>query len=149
MIPELTQVPIALAVSAAAAYLLARGTLGEAGKDAYAALKARIVALLSKSDEIDKLEAKPDSDGRQITLAEELADAGAGDDAELKRLAEALRAEIERADTAGAVVFEDVDAKGRIIAERIKARGNTAIFKNVKAEGGITARDIDADSGGK
>jgi hypothetical protein len=29
-----TQLPIALAVSAAAAYLLARGTLGEAGKDA-------------------------------------------------------------------------------------------------------------------
>uniref|UniRef100_UPI001C1FCA12 hypothetical protein n=1 Tax=Thiohalocapsa sp. ML1 TaxID=1431688 RepID=UPI001C1FCA12 len=70
---DVTQVPIALAVASATAYLLARGALGEAGKDAYAALKQRIQKWIAK-EHIDKLEEKPDSAGRQTTLAEELAD---------------------------------------------------------------------------
>ena len=69
---DVTQVPIGPAVSIAAAYLLARGTLGKAGEDAYAALKQRILEWIGK-EHVDKLEEKPDSEGRRMTAAEELA----------------------------------------------------------------------------
>jgi aminopeptidase N len=149
---DVTQVPIALAVASAAAYLLARGTLGEAGKDAYAALRQRIQEWIAK-EHVDKLEEKPDSAGRQTTLAEELADAGAADDAELRRLAEALRADMERALPAATVVgyFERVRIRGALDMQDNSARGpgaSSTVLRDVEIGGDATIKGNRADADG-
>ena len=66
----------------------------QAIKDAYAGLKALVVRKFGgKADvepSIQQVEKKPDSEGRQATLKEELAAAGADKDEELVKLAQAL-----------------------------------------------------------
>ncbi len=69
-------------------------TAEQAVKDAYAGLKRLIVNRYGDkadvSSAVEKVEAKPESEGRQLTLKEELTDAGADQDEELVQLAQAL-----------------------------------------------------------
>jgi len=72
----------------------------EAVKDAYGALKNLLVQKLgAKSDAAEavaKLEAKPDSEARKATVAEEFSAAKIADDAELLAAAQRLRAALDQ-----------------------------------------------------
>ena len=72
----------------------------EAAKDGYTALKNLIVQKLGLNSDAAKaiatLEAKPDSEGRQKTVTEELADAKVGDDPALVEAARRLQAALEQ-----------------------------------------------------
>lgn len=72
----------------------------KAVEDAYGGLKGLLLRKLGAqsdaADAIAKLEAKPDSDGRKATVAEELAAAKAADDHELLDAARRLQAALEQ-----------------------------------------------------
>ena len=87
--------PVTTAIVAAIAAGVARGA-GGVGEgllgDAYAALKAVLLRKFGGSDlanAVDELEARPESDGRQQVLAEEVAGSGADRDPELLAAAKA------------------------------------------------------------
>jgi hypothetical protein len=98
----MTDMPAELIMSAIVAALSAGAATGatEAGKkaivDAYDGLKSLIKKRFGGNSEaavaLDKLEAKPDSEGRKQTLSEELESAGAASDPELVSAAQALTA---------------------------------------------------------
>jgi hypothetical protein len=95
--------PISLIIAALAAGAIAgvKDTAGQAVKDAYAGLKAllrrRFTGNRQAEAVLDQSERQPDAD--QALLAQHLRDAGAGDDEELIRAAQAV---LEKADPAGA-----------------------------------------------
>jgi len=93
MTPELITNAIAAALSAGAA-TGATDTAKKAIADAYEGLKSIIKARFGNDNEavgaIDKLEAKPDSEGRKLTLIEELKTIDAGSDPELISAAQSL-----------------------------------------------------------
>ena len=103
---------IALIISAltTGATLMLQSALKEAAKDAYQAVKHRIQERYGDkqdlNDAVAKLEAKPDSKGRQAVLAEELEAAGAAQDEELLRLVRTL---LEQAGSSGAVTVSAND----------------------------------------
>lgn len=112
------------------AVLEALGKLAEpAVKDAYEALKAFLVRKFGKPSEVVKavetLEAKPDSAGRQATLAEEIASAGAARDAELLKLAQALL-EASRTERGGTHTVQQ-----RVVGDRNIVSGSGDITINV------------------
>ena len=81
--------------------VVAASQLGETVvKDAYAGLKAIIVRKFGKGSEVDKaveaVEKKPDSSGRQQTLAEELAATPAARDPEILAAVAALQKAVEQ-----------------------------------------------------
>ena len=94
--------------------------------DAYAALKARLTEKLGADSEVAgalaQLEKKPDSKGRQQTLAEEVATSKAAEDADLKGTAEKLL-ELLRAQPGGEQRLQQI-ASGSYIAQA--AGGSTA-----------------------
>jgi hypothetical protein len=93
MTPEILANAIIAAVSAGAA-AGATDTAKKAVADAYDALKSLVRTKFGSSSEaavaIDKLEAKPDSDGRKQTLDEELRSVKAASDPELISAAQSL-----------------------------------------------------------
>ena len=76
------------------ATLALKAALGEAAKDAYKNLKQRIVERYGDKGDVvstlERLEKKPESEGRRITLKEELAETGADADEELLQEAQRL-----------------------------------------------------------
>jgi hypothetical protein len=112
------------------AVLEALGKLAEpAVKDAYEAVKAYLVRKFGKPSEVVKavetLEAKPDSMGRQATLAEEIATAGAARDAELLKLAQALL-EASRTERGGTHTVQQ-----RVVGDRNIVSGSGDITINL------------------
>ncbi len=105
MDPTITLITSALTTGAT---LMLQSALKEAAKDAYQGIKRRLQerGKPDLSDAVAKLEAKPDSAGRQAVLAEELEAAGAAQDDELLRLARAL---LEQAGHSGAVEVSATD----------------------------------------
>ena len=99
MDPTITLILSAITTGAT---LMLQSALKEATKDAYQAIKRRLQkrGTPDLTDAVAKLEAKPDSPDRQAVLAEELEAAGAAQDAELLRLAQAL---LEQASPSGGV----------------------------------------------
>jgi hypothetical protein len=95
--------PITAAIIAAAAAGVASGT-GEVGQqavhDAYNGLKAllkqKFGAASDLAEAVDKVEQKPDSEGRRAMLQEEVVTAQAHQDPELKQVAETLLAQMEQ-----------------------------------------------------
>jgi hypothetical protein len=88
-----TVIVSALSLGAAAGL---QPTVAAAVKDAYAGFKALVLRKFGKTgdaaDAIEKVEKKPDSDGRKATLQEELTAAGADRDQEVvDRAAELLK----------------------------------------------------------
>ena len=91
--------PVTAATVAALASGVTSGLAQQAVSDAYTALKARLSGICggnsSALEAVGRLENRPDSAARAGVVAEELAAAGAGEDAELVELAEALLSRIE------------------------------------------------------
>ena len=76
-----TMIVLALAAGAAAGL---KPTAEQAVKDAYAGVKALILRKYANVD-LTLLERKPDSEAKRQCMREDLADAGAGKDSELRR----------------------------------------------------------------
>ena len=93
--------PITLIVTAIVAGVAAaaKPTAEQAVKDAYAGLKELIRRRFADDGDVTaalaQVEKKPESAGRQETLKEELADAGAGQDADVLEAAKELLALLE------------------------------------------------------
>ena len=88
-------------------------------EEAYGALKGLILRKLGAGSEaaaaIARLEAKPDSEGRKATVAEELDAARAGEDADLVEAARTLQAALDALPAEGRAHVQQ--AVGRYIAQ--------------------------------
>jgi hypothetical protein len=121
---------VALSLGAAA---LAKGALGEAGKEAYQALKKALLRSVALND-VEKLEQKPDSENRRSVIAEELADAGLAEDPELAHLARELIVALKGANAAAGatgVSMEEIEAVN-LRLQRIEATGTGVSVKKAK-----------------
>jgi hypothetical protein len=124
--------PVAAAVVAA----LAAGAATSAGQvgeqvlvDAYTGLKALLRRKFGEQSGVAKavqeLEAKPDSTGRKETLKEEVADAKAAEDPEVRAVAEALLEQVKQRPGGGQLVQQ---ATGSYIAQ---ATGGSTASVNI------------------
>jgi hypothetical protein len=105
----------------------------KAVEDAYGALKELLVGKLGKRAEaveaLAKLEAKPDSDGRKATLAEEMKDANVADDPDVLDAARRLQAALDQLPAEGRAAVQH--AVGSYIAQ---ASGGSTATVNVARE---------------
>ena len=105
----------------------------KAVEDAYGALKGLLVRKLGEKAEaveaLAKLEAKPDSDGRKATVAEELAGAKVADDPDLLDAARRLQAALDQLPAEGRAHVQH--AVGSYIAQ---ASGGSTATVNVGRE---------------
>jgi len=127
--------PITAAIAAGAAAGLTEIS-SQVVKDAYSALES---ALRSRFPRIDPgpLEERPGSQAKQLSLAEDLAQAGADRDAELLRLARAVVEAVQRdAPQAAASVGVDLE---RVRAEAIRIEGVQG------GQTGVRGRDWDVE----
>ena len=97
--PVTTGALVAAALTAAAP-IIGKDVVGPAVKDAYAALKSAISRWAA--EDVDKLEAKPDSPARAAVVAEAVDDAPEPDRAALRDLVDQLRAALAAAGQAEA-----------------------------------------------
>ena len=108
-------------------------------EDAYDALKGLLVRKLGASSEVveavAKLEAKPDSDGRKATVAEEIKAAKVADDPDLLDAARRLQAALDHLPTEGRAQVQH--AVGSYIAQ---ASGGSTATVSVGREGSPSER---------
>ena len=123
----------------------------EAVKDAYNGLKGFLARRYPKVD-VQSIEQKPESEARRSVVAEDLADAGAADDEELRalvgQLVEALK---EHAPDAGAAVGVDLE---KVSAEYLRLEDITSAGTGVHVghgefRGGIDIKGVRAGEGGR
>jgi hypothetical protein len=141
--------PVTLIVTAlatgAAAGLTANAE--QAVKDAYKGLKNLIQSRFSQVD-VKPLEQKPESKAKQDSIAEDLADSGADQDAEVLRTAQELIKLIEsRAPEAAAAIgidLEQLRAGGSINIEDVVASGTGIRGKDWEAQQDINLKGIHA-----
>ena len=138
----------ALVVGAAAGL---QATAGQVVKDAYAGLKALILRRYGDVG-IDGLERRPESDAKQKSVAEDLAERGAADDDELLERAKALLDEASKHEPAAAaavgVDLEEVEAAYLKIQE-VWAAGTGVRLRKGKFSEGIEIGKVDAGKGGE
>jgi hypothetical protein len=129
--------PITAALAAGAAAGLT-AIASQAIKDAYGRLNAALVARFPQvQTHVQALEARPGSQAKQASLAEEMAETGAERDGELLQLARVLVEAIEREAPQAA-------ARAGVDLERVKAQ-----FLNVqRVEGSVRVRDAEMSGGG-
>ena len=122
----------------------AQGVLGEVGKNAYEALKAAVLHIVSPSD-IEKLEQNPGYENRKGVIAEELESAGKSEDPELAQLAQTLVNALKETGTTSATGFslEEVEAVNVRLRD-IAASGTGVSIKKSKFTGDIEASGISA-----
>jgi hypothetical protein len=145
--------PISLIVAAVAAGAAAgvKDSAADAVKQAYAGLKRLLFD--RHGVDVGAVERKPDSEAKRASLKEDLADAGAADDAELREAAERLIAAVAQHDPDAAravgVDLEDVSAAFiRIGDVDVQGAATGLRGKRVNVAGGIQVGDIRADAGG-
>jgi hypothetical protein len=95
MVEPITLGALVAGALGAAAGALAKSALGAAGKDAYGALKDAVISATGESQEIAKLEVKPEAPVRVAALAQTIDESPAASSAQLKALAEALTKVLE------------------------------------------------------
>lgn len=122
--------------------------------DSYAALKHLLVTAYGKATDLIEsvigLEKKPDSEGRQATVAEELRTSGAVDDERLIAAAEAVLAAAEQASAVRTIGIDWSDVKAaRVKVGKIKARAGAIGFRAARMEiaGDVEVQDIDVAGG--
>lgn len=124
----------------------------QAVKDAYDGLKSLIQRKFSQVD-VAPLERKPDSESKQKSVAEDLADAGADKDVEVLRAAQELIRIIEsnspEAAAAAGIDLERLRVGGSINIEDVIAAGTGVRGKNWEAEGDVTIKGVRAGSLGR
>jgi hypothetical protein len=138
-----TLIVAALATGAAAGL---KDTAASAIKDAYGALKGWLSRHYGGVN-VDDLERKPESNAKRASLAEDLADAGAGEDEALLDLARHLVAAVRENDPqAGHVVGVDLDdvAAEFIRVGKITSTGTGFRGKRLVVDGGLVIGDVDA-----
>jgi hypothetical protein len=132
---SLTAITTAIAAGAAASV---KDTAAAAVKDAYASLKALIRRKYAAVD-LTAVEKKPDSETKRASLQEDLADAGAAGDAELRQLAQAL---------ADAVAKHAPEAGPAIGVDLAQVKAAFLRVGSVEAEGtGVKVREAEFSSG--
>lgn len=139
-------------ISAIAAALAAGATAAlkdsatDAIKTAYRGLKDLVAAKFS-SVNVGQLEAKPESEARRALVAEDLAEAGAVDDAELLAAAKTLLGHLAAQGAEGAaalgVDLEDIKAANLVI-EDIMSSGGGIRAKKIVADGDIRISGVRA-----
>jgi hypothetical protein len=97
----------------------AKDSVAQVVKDGYAGLKGLVLRRVGHKPTVEtavkELESRPDSDGRRITLHEELTSAGAAQEAEVVQQAEAFLALLrEHGFAAGAFYQAKLDGSGAI-----------------------------------
>jgi len=130
--------PITAALAAGAVAGVS-GVATQVVKDSYAGLKAALNARFPQLGvHVQALEARPDSQNKQSSLAEELVEAGAGRDPELLEQARVLLAAIER-EAPEAAVRAGVDL------EKVRAGGSLDIKDAQGEDVGVRGRDWDVE----
>jgi hypothetical protein len=137
--------PVTMIVTAVAAgaVVAARDVTAQVVKDGYTGFKALIVRKFGDKpdvlDAVEEVEKKPDSKGRQETLKEELAAAGAGRDADLVRQAQALLDLLKEHGLAGGTSYRaEVHGSGAVAqGPGAVAAGEGGIAVGGNVEGGI------------
>ena len=128
--------PITAALAAGAAAGLTK-VAAQVVTDAYWRLKEAVTARFPQLGvHVQALEARPDSQNKQASLAEELTDAGAERDADLVRLAEALLEVIQK-EAPEAAVRAGVDL------QRVRTGGSVEIEDAEGGDVGVRGRDWD------
>ena len=143
----LTSIVMALAAGAAAAL---KPTAEQVIKDSYAGLKALITRKYAQV-QVAQLEANPHSKNRRGVVEEELAAAGADQDAEVLQQAQALLEAIQRQvpETAAAIGVELQDLEGAALAiRRVTSTGAGVKVERAKMRGDITIEDVQAGGSG-
>jgi hypothetical protein len=144
----ITSIVMALALGAAAGL---KPVAAQAIKDGYAGLKALITRKYAQV-KVDQLEANPTSKNRRGVVEEELAAAGADQDAEVLRQAQALLEAIrhQAPETATAIGVELKDIEGAALAiRRVTAAGTGVKVERAKMSGDITIEDVTAQGSGE
>ena len=123
--------PISLVVAALVAGLTAgvTDTAKTAITDMYQAFKARFMPKVESSEDaksaFDALEKKPDSEGRQLSLKEELTSLDVDKDAELVRLAQTFLEQLDQKGAqSGKYVITIQNAQGTVIGDKNTVRQN-------------------------
>jgi hypothetical protein len=134
--------PVSMIVAALAAGAAAglKDTAADAVRDAYASVK-RLIQSRYRDVELEPLEAKPESEAKRASLAEDLEDAGAGSDRDLLELVRELVAAIERDDPAAAAAV-GVDLE-QVKAASLRVRGVVAEGTGVRVRWSEFAGDVD------
>jgi hypothetical protein len=141
--------PISLIISALVAGAAAglKPTAEKVVKDAYAGFKNLLIGRFGKKSNIESLEEKPQSAGRQATVKEELAEAGADRDAELmeraRQLIETIKAHAPADAQAVGVNLSEVEAEFIKIG-KILSSGGGLVGSKLKLKGGLTIDEVQA-----
>ena len=145
--PVITPIVLALAAGAAAGF---KSTASQAVTDAYNGLKALIQHKYSGVD-VTPLEKKPDSDAKRTSLAEDLTEAGAGQDQELLTHAQALLTAVQAHNpSAAAAIGIDLDhVKAAFLkAQTVIAEGTGVKVTDAEFTGGIDLGEVRAGNVG-
>ncbi len=144
--------PIATIVTAlvAAAVASAKDVVGQAVKDAYAGLKALILRKFGDKADVaralEQVEKKLDSDARRAVLAEELKEAGAGQDAELVKQAQALLDLLKQQGLSpGTTYTATLTGSGAIAQDHSAAAGAGGIAIGGNVQGDVSTGKQEAD----
>jgi hypothetical protein len=138
-----TMIVTALAAGAAAGL---KPAAEQVVADAYAGVKAFIRSKYPSLN-LEPLEQKPGSEAKQASTAEDLADAGAGDDEELLVRAKALLDTLKQHDRQSAqaigVDLENIEAEFLKI-KKVRASGGGVKVHTGKFKGGIDIGEVEA-----
>lgn len=138
--------PVTLLVSAVALGAAAgvKDTVAQAVKDAYATLKQ----MLGRNGvDIAAVERRPESKAQRAALEERLTEIGAGDDAELlkvaRQLVDAIKSSVPETAPALGVDLDQIEAEF-LKVQRVQSEGTGVRVRDSRFTGGIDISDLDA-----
>lgn len=145
-------VSIIVAALAAGAEAALKSTAAQAIKDAYSGLKALIQRKYGHAS-VDALERKPNSETKQLSVREDLTDAGAGTDQELLDRAKALLDAVKTHDRAAAaqlnINLDEVEAAYFKLKDAAATGDVNVGVKKSTFSGGIDMEGLTAGTPGK
>jgi hypothetical protein len=142
--------PVTIGALAASALSMAaeaalKGLVGEAAKEAYQALRAKVAGWLG--DDLDALEKEPASKGRQLTIAEALDRQLESDQAEVRTLAQRLVATLREGGNIGLDVGHLEAMEVQLGNIKVGGAGSTgARFHDAEIRGAFKTGDIEVET---